>query len=167
MPLAFTLTTAAKLSNQCSLPFPLTPQNTSSPTPISPPPLSSSSPGSECARSPSPPAPPRGQVRRAFSMDVERLQRRPAGQHQQFVRIDPPMIRQQDAHRHVWAITGADTADGLVIQAGAQRGFAEALLMLLQQLVDALFQRGRIVGYSHASVVLLWQSVDRPSSSSR
>ena len=42
-------------------------------------------------------------------------------------------------------VAGADAADGLVIQAGAQRGFAEALFVLLQQLVNALFQRGGIV----------------------
>jgi hypothetical protein len=47
-------------------------------------------------------------------MNVERFLCRPAGQHQQLVGIDAPMVRQQDAHRHVWAITGADTADGLV-----------------------------------------------------
>ena len=32
--------------------------------------------------------------------------------HQQLVRVAPPMVRQQDAHRHVWTITGAD---GLVL----------------------------------------------------
>ena len=37
-------------------------------------------------------------------LDVERLQRRPAGQHQQLVGIDTPVIRQQDAYRHVEAI---------------------------------------------------------------
>jgi hypothetical protein len=40
------------------------------------------------------------------------------------------MVRQQDAHRHVGTVTGADTPDGLVIQAGAQCGFVEALFAI-------------------------------------
>jgi hypothetical protein len=54
-----------------------------------------------------------GQVHCAFSVDIERFQRRPAGQHQQLVRVNPPVIRQQDTHRYIRAITGADVADGL------------------------------------------------------
>jgi hypothetical protein len=53
-------------------------------------------------------------VFRALGVDIERLQRWPVGQQQQLVGIDVPVVRQQDAHRHVGAIPGADTADGLV-----------------------------------------------------
>ena len=60
----------------------------------------------------------RGYMCRAFGVDIERLECRSAGQHQQLVGVDPPMIRQQNAHRHVGTITGANTADGLVIKAG-------------------------------------------------
>jgi hypothetical protein len=55
-----------------------------------------------------------GKMLSALGVDVEGFQRRPAGQHQQLVGIDAPVICQQDAYRHVGTITGADASDGLV-----------------------------------------------------